>query len=489
MLYIVLNTYQVKILYLKKSLLGQYESAFYQKEFQAKLIEEGKIANVDIIASAIREALTSLPSTAAKDKDITLILPQQSFTFMRTDMPVDIAPSVLNSYIREKARTQLSINIDDYWSDYLLQENNSKKQILFYGIEKALTDTFRQPFTLLDMQITAVIPESLAYFKLFEKTLRKDKKENIFYVSYNKNILSGYVYDSHGLLENEKWIHELKEGENVQEILKQKAIDYELSGKKLNRLILSGPESESVRQDTFTKQVGVWTNPLKRIIPNFYQEYVKILGGSEEKSLPFLEYDACIGTFILGQENKEFSMIGKSNKMPKINDTVAAVASVPKKIPVKLILLFAGSFIGAFILLYLLSKANLQAMKINLPFMNFASPTPTVTPTLPPPTPTPTPAIARSDVKIKILNGSGISGKANEVKELLKEKGYEEILTGNADSFDYDKTEIQIKKDKAGDLKTLIAQDVKDNTSTPTYSDLDEDEAADIVIIVGTDFK
>ena len=34
----------------------------------------------------------------------------------------------------------------------------------------------------------------------------------------------------------------------------------------LNRIILSGAGSEKFRQDLFTKEIGVWTNPLKKII-------------------------------------------------------------------------------------------------------------------------------------------------------------------------------------------------------------------------------
>jgi copper homeostasis protein CutC len=66
----------------------------------------------------------------------------------------------------------------------------------------------------------------------------------------------------------------------------------------------------------------------------------------------------------------------------------------------------------------------------------------------PSPTPTPKILVDKQAVRIKVLNGSGVSGKASAVKEILKEKGYQEILTGNADSFDYEKTEVSVKKGK-----------------------------------------
>ena len=117
-------------------------------------------------------------------------------------------------------------------------------------------------------------------------------------------------------------------------------------------------------------------------------------------------------------------------------------------------------------------------------------PTPTVMPTKPTPklTSTPLPKVNKSQLKIKVLNGSGIKGKASEVKDLLKEKGYQEILTGNADSFDYQQTEIQVKKSKAS-VTSTVKNDLKENLTSFKESTLDEDEAADIILIIGSDFK
>ena len=486
MLYFLLDGSQIKLLFVKKTLLNQFESAFYQKLFQTPLLAEGKCSNPDLIASAIKEALTHLPQTVGHEKEFTLILPQESFKLMRTDMPVDIAPSILNSYLKEKARTQLTINVDDYYFDYIISENGNKKQILFYAIERNLVDTFKQPFQLLEKQITAIVPESLAYYKLFEKTLRKDKKENIFYVSYEANRLSGYIYDSYGLIQNEKWVHELKNGEKIQDILKQKTADYEAQGNKLNRLVLSGKDSETVRQDTFTKQVGVWTNPLKRIIPNFYQEYVKMLSGQNEQVLPVLEYDGPIGAFILNVENKTFSLLNKSNNVVNVTGDVMTAS---KKIPLKPILIFLATFIVVGIsLFFIFTKVRWGQITPSFALFPPKSPSPTLAPTLPPPTATPAVSVKRSEIKIKVLNGSGVRGKATEVKDQLKTLGYEEILTDNADNFDYLVTEIQVKKGQSA-LANLIKTDIADNVSTPKITELKADEVADAVIIIGQDYK
>ena len=110
-----------------------------------------------------------------------------------------------------------------------------------------------------------------------------------------------------------------------------------------------------------------------------------------------------------------------------------------------------------------------------------------VTPTSAP-TSIPTPALKRDEIKIKILNGSGTAGKASEVRDLLKEKGYQELLTGNADNFDYVQSELQVKKSQSA-VADILKADLKENVASFKRSVLDEKETADIVLIIGTNFK
>ncbi len=91
-------------------------------------------------------------------------------------------------------------------------------------------------------------------------------------------------------------------------------------------------------------------------------------------------------------------------------------------------------------------------------------------------------------MKVQVLNGGGIAGKATDVKEILSDKGYQDIITGNADNFDYEKSEIQVKKSKS-QAAQMLADDLKDYVTSPTETTLDEDDTADIVFIIGADFK
>lgn len=484
-MYLSLDKNQIKLLYLKKTLLSQYESAYYEKTHQVDLLLDGNVSSTDLLASAIKEAVTTISSTPIKEKEVYLILPQQAFLFMRTEVPTDLAPSAIDSFIKDKARAAFPGEIDNTLSDYILTSNEKEQQVIFYAINGDLFKKYLEVFNLINLQIVSLIPETLSYYKLFEKTLRREKKEYIMYVTLGQKNISGDLYDSFGPLDQTKAINEsISEATSVEQILKTKADTYEQQGKKLNRIILSGENSEHIRQDTFTKNVGVWTNPLKRIIPDFYQDYLKLLISDPNKPLPFLQYDVCIGGFIFSIENKKFSFFKKG--MGKINKP--SFTAPPIKLPFKEIAIFVGSFFLSFLLWMLISKVDVNWFKKQPEQPITVTTRPTVSPVPPSPTATPTVTVDKKEIRIKVLNGSGIAGKASDVKTVLTAKGYQEILTGNADEFDYTKTEIQIKKD-ASDSASVIKADLKDNVTAPKITTLEDDDTADIIIIVGTDFK
>lgn len=114
-------------------------------------------------------------------------------------------------------------------------------------------------------------------------------------------------------------------------------------------------------------------------------------------------------------------------------------------------------------------------------------PTQSTTPTSPPPSPTPTTAdIDKAELSIQVLNGSGTRGVAGTVKDILVENGYnEEIATGNADSYDYTETVIQVKKGR-DDIFSTIKEDLEnDYTIAAKPETLPEDSEYDAVVIVG----
>jgi hypothetical protein len=320
-----------------------------------------------------------------------------------------------------------------------------------------------------------ILPDSLAYFSLFEKTLSPTKIENVIYLKYNPENFVGYLFDSFGYLGKEIW--QIPVTEKGEELVREKVAEYEIQKIKFNRLILAGVNSDKVRQDFFTKMVGVWTNPLKRIIGNFYQEYLKQLIVDNNTPFPVLEYDEALGAFVFSQTNSNYNFL-KGGKILKKEINLPEI-SLPKKE----IIIFIFAFFLSFAVLLI---ANQALPQIKLPTKIF-SPTPTPTKT---PTPTPTIALKvnKEEIKIKVLNGSGKSGKASEVKDILKKLEYSQIIVGNADDFDYQITEINTKKDKKN-IGDQLKKELSQYSASFKQSTLDEKETADVVIIIGADFE
>lgn len=117
------------------------------------------------------------------------------------------------------------------------------------------------------------------------------------------------------------------------------------------------------------------------------------------------------------------------------------------------------------------------------------SPTPDVT-EAPTPKPTSNPVdkatgLDRSDLSVEVQNGSGTVGAASKASEVLKSFGYHVVSTGNAGSFDYTATVIQVKSGKSSYL-TFLKKDLSTSyTIGATTSDLSASSSADALVIVG----
>lgn len=492
MLYIYIGQHVIKALHVSKSLLGQYSVQQSEKKFSVQLLKAGKIAHTDIVASAIKEVVSHLSGNAAKEKQITLILPEEAFYFSRSEVPSDMAPGAVASFMKEKARSVLPAHLDNVYYDFVGMENETKRVVSLYAIEVSAVQGYKDTLQLVDLQLISLLPDTLSYYKLFEKTLRKGKIEHILYGSYEEDFFSAYLFDSFGLLEKESFSTKLVQGKGVEEPLKKIGSEYEEKHQKINRLILSGTLSDSVRQDTFTKDVGIWTNPLKRILPHFYADYLKMLVPVDNNPFPILQFDVCFGALIFSIENKGFSLL-KNTFSPSL--AVMGQSMQKKKFTMpgprihisKEVVLFVVSFAGSFLIFTLLTQSP-AGFNMRIPsFMAKAKPTAAPT-EIPTPTPSPTPEIKKDTLKVKILNGSGTEGKAGDVKTVLKDMGYQDIVTGNADTFDFEVTEIAVKKGSEY-VATLIKSELSDYAKDAKITELGDKEQADIVITVGKDFK
>lgn len=487
MVYLYIDKNSIKLLSLSKTLLGQFNVSYFQKNHENDLLQDGAVVNVDVVASAVKEALTMAKPNPVTDNQVYLVLPQESFQFVNYDVPSDISESAIPPFVRDKARADVKFDIDTAIYDFMLMRQDDKAKVILYAQDKAHYADFSQIFKLLGLHITAVLPDTLAYFKLFEKTLRADKQETFLYVFYDGKKSFGYLYNSFGLLNPKKFTFT----DDIEASLKTRVEKLEKEDTKVNRVILSGGQSEKFRQDLFTKKVGVWTNPLKKIILNFYQDYLKLIIMTPNDSFPILDLDVCLGAFIFSKESNAFSF-NNNNKSFTSNEPKKTMPSMrmPFSVGKRDVVIFIASFLISFGVIFSFPKLSAMFSNATQSAKPTSLPTGGSVPTRAKPTVAPTPTIDKKTIKIKILNGSGTKGLASEVKTILQKADYSEILTGNADTFDNEKTTVQVKDTKKNELKLLLS-DLKSHVTVDdtNITTLKKDESADIILVIGKDFE
>ena len=116
-----------------------------------------------------------------------------------------------------------------------------------------------------------------------------------------------------------------------------------------------------------------------------------------------------------------------------------------------------------------------------------AKPQTTVAQTTPAPSASPAAVeIKRADLKVQVLNGSGVVGAAGKAKTFLEGLGYTDVKTGNADG-DFAETEIEIKENKSS-ASEMVKKDLKDEyTLADTIGELDKTSDYDVVITLGSE--
>lgn len=96
--------------------------------------------------------------------------------------------------------------------------------------------------------------------------------------------------------------------------------------------------------------------------------------------------------------------------------------------------------------------------------------------------------VKREDLKIRIENGSGVTGVAAKVEDILKNLGYNILEIDTAEET-RESTLLRFKKDKLI-YKDTVVSDVSGKLSNVSVEEtLDEGEAYDLLIIVGSDNK
>ncbi len=119
--------------------------------------------------------------------------------------------------------------------------------------------------------------------------------------------------------------------------------------------------------------------------------------------------------------------------------------------------------------------------------LNPMKPSPTPVPTK---APTPTPTEKPVDIKaykITVLNGSGIKGKAAEVRTTLTTAGFTVVTAANADRSDYLTTQVVAKKSVPQEYLDKLEAELKKSFEVDTLSSMpnEANQSADVIITIG----
>ena len=93
--------------------------------------------------------------------------------------------------------------------------------------------------------------------------------------------------------------------------------------------------------------------------------------------------------------------------------------------------------------------------------------------------------VDRADLKVQVLNGSGVKGEAARAKEYLEGLGYKDVKVGNADT-DAGLTVVEFKKSAAKYVDTLTNDLSKKYKLGPNVN-LNEDAEFDVIVTLGAE--
>lgn len=86
---------------------------------------------------------------------------------------------------------------------------------------------------------------------------------------------------------------------------------------------------------------------------------------------------------------------------------------------------------------------------------------------------------------IQVLNGTGTPGQAGQVQDLLNKAGFESIDTANANTYDYQQTQISLHPDAADQLFEVLKDALSESFSASLSAQLNPDSNYDAVITTG----
>lgn len=465
----------ISILYNKLHLLKISSPLIGKKKIHTSSVtipaSEARNFNIDVWALHFKKALEKMAETKFTNSKAQLILDQRFWKFIRIEIPADIQDSAMEQFLKEELQGKVAdFQVNSLYKFYLAEHKGKRVANIFILPRAVLTD-IETLLSFYDIDIDTIYPEAVLIFRIFEHTLNKKKEETALFMEYGNELSTGLLFDSAGLYKEEPIVIE---SDSIRKSLKEFKLE---ETSTIARLILGGEMSTGIRQDNFTKDTGLWTNPLEKVLDHSSYRQFAQKHGLVPKLLEF-HRELSLLKAIEDKTAAEISIPVKGRKDVRALNNLSFRRPAPRSASrlLRNAVFILVSFTATFLLLNLALR-NIGA--IRLPSFRTATPTPVPTRR---PTAVPTVAVDRADVTIDIQNGVGTPGLANSFKTELTDLGYAVGTVGNAENYDYENTVI-IAPDRA--TFNLLREDLGDwGVSSPVYENTN---ASRVTIIIGAD--
>ena len=424
------------------------------------------------------DSWASVVAPHAAGKQAAFTVPGTSSYIRYFEIPSDITDTAIHKSVIDKAHMAIPASVDElaYDMQVIGTSQDGSRTVMFAAASHSVIDSYNQLKMSRAMPFYA-IPRPIALFETIRPAVTEGS--HVLFVEAGTASTTFTIFNSYGPVSvaTEKSTVDKPHGMAIK-TLNTIVTRY---GASIKGVMISGRQYEKDLTRYF-KEAGIPVLDLKQMLHD------KITASDLQMpatTIPVVALAHLLGLMMLASR-KDAKNLLRPEALARLPDAGPSRVSEKRRLPeftlpAHRILIFAGLIIAAGVVTFFLLHAfrphgETVEPEVHRPVANAPAATDT-------PTPTPTVAIDRASFKIQILNGSGAVGAGSKAAAYLEEKGYKKLDTGNADSYDYDQTEVQVKD---GRFTPALIADLKDKYSISSKAAaIKESSPYDAVIIIG----
>lgn len=451
----------------------------------------GKVADLDYhrIELSDKQYVSKLKAWV-RGKKILLCVPDDPSVPKRIQINGNLGGRLLTEAILDKIGPKLTFPVADLAYDYQII---SKDNVLFFGAKKSIITDFSQKLRGVAEEITAVVPYPLGVLEVVKEELVESGVS--LYIQALNGKADIYLYKEGVVVDTfskdfdptsiEAWI-----GGVIDE-------STERAGGDITQIIFSGDATPSGLETSLANR-GIALKTASEIVINKAKSLKLNLPKSEVGIFnilgPFgaLLYARNKGVIDL---TKSMNLSGELHKVAANKISGKSISASKSKFGLKLLKVFLFFIVTIlfsvfFYIGYGIFKDNDKERIEEIVIPTFtpspakdtpadssvsASPFPSIVP----------PAVSRKDIRVQVLNGSGKQGVAGALAKELTALGYENVLVGNAERTDFEKTVIRVLVEGDG-LGEVVLTDVKEKyPTTVVEKTLEKNASFDVQVVIG----